>query len=97
MPVAFVISRIKANVISETKSSDEAAANLVDVGVSFVLLILACSMLLLFLAGILYSVVTAYVWPVEVKDLLSAMRGHPGYLFELACKCNRCGVSSIIF
>lgn len=57
------------------------------------LLVLAGALLVLLAVGIFYTIVSAHVWPVEVKDLLRVLAGHPGSLFELANKCNRCGVS----
>ena len=57
------------------------------------LLALAGALLVLLAVGILFTIVSAHVWPVEAKDLLRVLAGHPGSLFELANKCNRCGVS----
>ena len=60
------------------------------------LLVLAGALLVLIAVGILFTVVQAHVWPVDVKDLLRVLAGHPGSLFELANKCNRCGVSFVV-
>lgn len=74
----------KATVGEQAHSSDAA-------GVA--LLVLAGALLVLIAVGILYTIVSAHVWPVQVKDLFRVLAGHPGSLLELANKCNRCGVS----
>lgn len=71
----------------------EQAGSLDAAGVA--LLLLAGALLVLLAVGVLFTIVSAHVWPVEVKDLLRVLAGHPGSLFELANKCNRCRVSSL--
>ena len=86
---AAIVTLVRNTVNWEHASSLDAA------GVS--LLVLAGVLLVVLAVGILYTIVSAHVWPVEVKDLLRVLAGHPGSLFELANKCNRCGVSSLLF
>ncbi len=84
---AAIVTLIRNTVNREHASSLDAA--------SVSLLVLAGVLLVVLAVGILYTIVSAHVWPVEVKDLLRVRAGHPGSLFELANKCNRSGVSSL--
>lgn len=86
--VTFIWNKVSD--IQALNSGGEQAHSLDAAGVA--LLVLAGALLVLIAVGILYTIVSAHVWPVDVKDLLRVIAGHPGSLFELANKCNRCGV-----
>ena len=93
--LAAIIFHLIWNTVTDIQASNgdggEHAHSLDAAGVA--LLVLSGALLLLIAVGILFTMVKAHVWPVEVKDLLRVMAGHPGSLFELANNCNRCGVS----
>jgi hypothetical protein len=95
--LAAVIVNLIWNTVTDIQASNgggEQGHSVDAAGVA--LLVLAGALLVLIAVGILFTIVSAHVWPVDVKDLLRVMAGHPGSLLELANKCNRCGVSSIV-
>eukprot|EP00566_Odontella_aurita_P006497 CAMPEP_0113566930 /NCGR_PEP_ID=MMETSP0015_2-20120614/22995_1 /TAXON_ID=2838 /ORGANISM="Odontella" /LENGTH=601 /DNA_ID=CAMNT_0000469271 /DNA_START=79 /DNA_END=1884 /DNA_ORIENTATION=- /assembly_acc=CAM_ASM_000160 len=90
--LAAVIVTLIWNTVTDIQASNgdgEQAYSLDAAGVA--LLVLAGALLVLIAVGILFTIISAHIWPVEVKDLFRVLAEHPGSLLELANKCNRCG------
>ena len=93
---AVIINLIRNTVTDIQASNGVGEAHSLDAAGVALLLLARALLVLIAVLGILFTFVKAHVWPVDVKDLLRVMAGHPGSLFELANKCNRCEVSFIV-
>ena len=92
--LAAVIINLTRNTVTDIQASNGVGeAHSLDAAGVALLLLASALLVLIAVLGILFTFVKAHIWPVDVKDLLRVMAGHPGSLFELANKCNRCGVS----
>ena len=96
--LAAVIITLIWNTITDNQASKEGdgeQALSLDAA-SLALLVLSGASLVFIAVGIVYTIVSAHLWPVAVKDLMRVLAGHPGSLLELAHKCNSCGVSILV-
>ena len=96
--LAAVIITLIWNTITDNQASKEGdgeQALSLDAA-SLALLVLSGASLVFIAVGIVYTIVSAHLWPVAVKDLMRVIAGHPGSLLELAHKCNSCGVSVLL-
>eukprot|EP00956_Cyclotella_meneghiniana_P006146 scaffold8045_cov63-Cyclotella_meneghiniana.AAC.1 len=89
---AVIITLIWNTIIDNqaSKEGDGEQALSLDAA-SLALLVLSGASLVFIAVGIVYTIVSAHLWPVAVKDLMRVIAGHPGSLLELAHKCNSCG------